>query len=62
MTTVPEENPNSLLMRQTMSGAQHAKYNLEKERELEKIQQRLQEEFAVLDRNRDGSITLEEIR
>jgi hypothetical protein len=33
-----EENPNSMMIRETMSQAHHAEYNIQKERELEKIQ------------------------
>ena len=39
----------------------NAGYNISKDREYEKIQQRLYEEFSQLDINRDGMITLDEI-
>lgn len=59
--SLPEENPNSLMARETMSQAHHAEYNIAKEREYEKVRQRLYEEFSKLDLNHDGMITLEEI-
>jgi Ca2+-binding EF-hand superfamily protein len=43
------------------SPAKSAKYNIQKDREYERVKQRLEEEFAVLDLNQDGKITLEEV-
>jgi hypothetical protein len=34
-----EENPNSMMIRETMSQAHHAEFNIQREREFEKIQQ-----------------------
>ena len=42
-------------------GEEHAVYNIAKEREYDKEQKRLYEEFKKLDRNGDGYISLEEI-
>lgn len=33
---IPEENPNSMMIRETQSQAQHAEFNIARERELEK--------------------------
>jgi len=43
------------------SPAKSAKFNIQKDREYDRIKARLQEEFAVIDKNNDGRITLEEI-
>lgn len=56
-----EDNPNSMMIRETMSQAHHAEFNIQKEREFEKIQQQLYQEFSVLDKNGDGMVTLEEV-
>ncbi len=56
-----DENPNSMMVRETMSQAHHAEFNIAKEREYEKVQQRLYDEFSVLDVNRDGMISIDEI-
>ena len=61
LNSVTDDNPNSLLAKETMSQRHHAEFNIAKEREYEKIQQRLYEEFSVLDKNHDGMITLDEI-
>lgn len=58
---IPEENPNSMMIRETQSQAQHSEFNIARERELEKQHQRLYEEFKILDVNQDGCITVEEI-
>ena len=42
-------------------GADTMQKNLSKEREYERIKQQLRKEFESIDRNRDGTITLEEI-
>ena len=44
-----------------MSNAHHAEFNIAKEREYEKMQQRLYEEFSVLDKNGDGMVSLDEV-
>jgi|LauGreDrversion4_2_1035121.scaffolds.fasta_scaffold216030_1 hypothetical protein len=33
---IPEENPNSMMIRETQSQAQHSEFNIARERELEK--------------------------
>jgi len=43
------------------SPAKSAKFNIIKDREYERIKQRLQEEFTVIDKNHDGKIQIEEI-
>ena len=58
---IPEENPNSMMIRETQSQAQHAEFHLARERELEKQHQRLYDEFKLLDVNQDGCITLDEV-
>lgn len=55
------ENPNSMMIRETMSQANHAEFNIQRERELEKLQQQLLNEFSVLDINGDGMVTLDEV-
>jgi hypothetical protein len=35
---IPEENPNSLMIKETQSQALHAEFNIARERELEKQQ------------------------
>ena len=42
-------------------GAETMQKNLSKDREYEKIMAQLREEFARIDLNRDGSITIDEI-
>jgi len=49
------------MIRETTSQAHHAEFNIQREREYEKIQQKLYEEFKVLDVNRDGFVSLDEI-
>ena len=43
------------------SPAKSAKFNIQKDREYDRIKARLQEEFNVIDKNNDGRITLDEI-
>lgn len=43
------------------SNAVHSEFNIAKERDYERVQQKLYEEFKQLDVNNDGSITLDEI-
>ena len=50
-----------MMIRETQSQAQHAEFHLAREREFEKQQQRLYEEFKILDVNQDGCITLDEV-
>ncbi len=49
------------MLKEAASGAHHQEAVIAKEREYEKVQQRLYDEFKVLDINQDGMITLEEI-
>jgi len=56
-----EENPNYMMLQETTSQAQHAEFMIQKEREYERVQQKLYEEFKQLDVNQDGSITLDEV-
>lgn len=58
---IAEEDPNTMMQRETMSQAHHAEYHIQKEREYEKLHQRLLEEFSQLDLNQDGSVTIDEI-
>lgn len=53
-------DPNSVLMGD-QSPAKSAKFNIQKDREYDRIKARLQEEFNVIDKNNDGRITLDEI-
>jgi hypothetical protein len=53
-------DPNSILMND-QSPAKSAKFNIQKDREYDRIKARLQEEFSVIDQNNDGRITLDEI-
>jgi hypothetical protein len=57
----PDDNPNFRMLQETNSNAVHSEFNLAKERDYEKVQQKLYEEFKQLDINNDGSITFEEI-
>jgi len=50
-----------MMIRETQSQAQHAELHLAREREFEKQQQRLFEEFKILDQNSDGCITIDEV-
>jgi hypothetical protein len=36
VANIQEENPNSMMIRETQSQAQHAEFNIARERELEK--------------------------
>ena len=56
-----EEDPNALMQRETMSQAQHAEHNIQKQREYERLQKTLFEEFSKIDLNQDGAVSLEEI-
>eukprot|EP00347_Sterkiella_histriomuscorum_P014348 403361215 len=49
------------MLQETTSQAQHAEFMIAKEREYEKVQQKLYDEFKKLDINNDGSITIEEV-
>jgi Ca2+-binding EF-hand superfamily protein len=49
------------MLQESRSQAQHAEFHIAKEREYEKVQQKLYEEFKQLDINHDGTITLDEI-
>lgn len=51
-----------MMLQETTSQPYHAEYMIAREREYEKIQQKLYEEFKQLDINNDGFISLEEIR
>ena len=39
----------------------HAEYNIQKEREYDKFHEKLQQEFRILDRNHDGTLTVDEL-
>jgi Ca2+-binding EF-hand superfamily protein len=49
------------MLQETTSNAVHSEFNIAKERDYEKVQQKLYEEFKQLDINNDGNITLDEI-
>jgi len=59
MEEPPAENPNELMYRESTNIANQNQ--LSKERELEKIRQQLIQEFSVLDNNKDGYVTIDEI-
>ena len=61
MNVSPNADPNLMMLQETTSQAQHSEFMIHKEREYEKMQQKLYEEFRRLDINQDGSITLDEI-
>ena len=46
-----EENPNFMMLQETTSQAQHAEFMIQREREYERVQQKLYEEFKQLDIN-----------
>jgi len=58
---IMEEDPNALMQRETMSQAQHAEHNIQKQREYERLQKTLFEEFSKIDVNQDGAVSLDEI-
>ncbi len=49
------------MQKEGTSQADHVESVIKKEREYEKVKQRLYDEFKVLDVNQDGTITLQEI-
>ena len=55
---IEESNPNDMMMRDTMN---QPAYLVEKERNQDKVYQQLMEEFSVLDSNKDGVVTVDEI-
>ena len=50
-----------MMLQEIGAGSGNAAYNIAKERDWEKIQARLYEEFKILDINNDGAITLDEL-
>jgi|LauGreDrversion4_2_1035121.scaffolds.fasta_scaffold209114_1 hypothetical protein len=58
---IMEEDPNAQLQRETMSQAHHAEFNIQKQREYERVHKMLFDEFSQLDLNQDGSVTIDEI-
>jgi hypothetical protein len=56
-------DPNKLMLKETGAGvgAETMSKNLAKDREYERSFLTLKEQFAKIDRNRDGSITIDEI-
>jgi Ca2+-binding EF-hand superfamily protein len=57
----PEENPNLMMMQESHSQAQHSKNRIAKEQNYEKVQQKLYDEFKLLDLDDDGNISFDEI-
>ena len=49
------------MLAETQSQAHHAEHMIAREREFERVQQKLYEEFSKLDINQDGMITLDEV-
>ena len=55
------DDPMKLMYVEQIGQAHHAEYMIKKEREYEKFQERLLQEFKQMDINDDGRITLDEI-
>lgn len=57
----PEENPNYMMAREGHGTSAHTDFMIAKDREYEKMKKHIENEFKVLDKNRDGMITMQEL-
>lgn len=60
-SVAPQQDPNQML-KERFSSINTAKAQIEKQREFDATKVRLQKEFDILDTNRDGLVSLEELQ